>query len=199
MVRHSGLSGLDDLYANRPPWEIGRPQPALAALAENGAISGRVLDIGCGTGEHTLMAAALGLESTGIDLSALALQTAEHKARERGLSARFLRHDALRLSELAEVFDTALDSLVLHAVRGEDRATYLDGLRTVLRPGGQLFVLCYSDQQAPDITVPHTMSRSDLESCFASGWTLESIEPTQSSSTVYPDGVTAWLTAATRT
>jgi ubiquinone/menaquinone biosynthesis C-methylase UbiE len=199
MARHESPPGSGDLYTNRPPWDIGRPQPAFAQLADSGAITGRVLDIGCGTGEHTLMAATLGLEATGIDLSALALQAAQHKARERGLTARFLSHDALRLPELAEVFDTALDSLVLHAFGGPDRAEYLNGLRTVLRPGGRLFVLCYNDQQAPQIKVPHTMSRQELESCFTDGWSVESIQPTQSRSTVYTDGVAAWLTTATRT
>ena len=52
-------AGPEDLYASTPPWDIGRPQPAFLALARVGAITGRVLDAGCGTGEHTLMAAAL--------------------------------------------------------------------------------------------------------------------------------------------
>jgi ubiquinone/menaquinone biosynthesis C-methylase UbiE len=199
MARQAGPPRSDDLYASRPPWDIGFPQPDFAQLAESGAITGRVLDVGCGTGEHTLMAAALGLEATGIDLSALALQAAQRKARDRGLTARFLHHDALRLPELGEVFDTALDSLVLHAFGGTDRITYLNGLRTVLRPGGSLFVLCYSDRQAPQIRVPHTMARQNLESCFADGWALDSIQPTESRSTVYTDGVAAWLTTATRT
>lgn len=198
MVPHRGPTRLDDLYASPPPWDIGQPQPAFAALAESGAITGRVLDIGCGTGEHTLMAAALGLEATGIDLSALALQAAERKARKRGLAARFLQHDALRLAALGEVFDTALDSLVLHAFHGADRAAYLHGLRAVLRPGGRLFVLCYSDRQAAQTAVPHSMSRPDLESCFTGGWSLESIQPAESRSTRYTDGVTAWLATATR-
>jgi SAM-dependent methyltransferase len=198
MVRHERPPGSDDLYTSRPPWDIGFPQPAFAQLAESSAIKGRVLDVGCGTGEHALMAAALGLEATGIDLSALALQAAQNKALERSLAARFLRHDALALLGLGEVFDTALDSLVLHAFGGADRARYLDGLRTVLRPDGRLFVLCYSDRQAPQIRVPHTMSRQDLESCFADGWALDSIQPAESRSTVYTDGVAAWLTTATR-
>ncbi|HEU5331588.1 MAG TPA: class I SAM-dependent methyltransferase [Actinocrinis sp.] len=197
-ISHDGPAGVDDLYAGRPPWEIGCPQPAVAALADGGAFAGRFLDVGCGTGEHTLLAAALGLDATGIERSPLALEAAERKARERGLKARFLRQDALRLPELGEIFDTALDSLVLHALRSEDRAGYLDGLRAVLRPGGRVFVLCYSDQQAPD-TVPHTMSQAELESCFADGWTLDSLEPSRSGSTVYPDGVAAWLASATRT
>lgn len=57
----------DDLYAGKAPWDIDRPQPALLALASAGAITGRVLDAGCGTGEHVLMAAGLGLVAlTGI-------------------------------------------------------------------------------------------------------------------------------------
>ena len=44
----------------------------------------RVLDAGCGTGEHTLMAAALGLEATGFDVAATAIAIANTKARDRG-------------------------------------------------------------------------------------------------------------------
>jgi 2-polyprenyl-3-methyl-5-hydroxy-6-metoxy-1,4-benzoquinol methylase len=68
-----------------------------------------VLDVGCGTGEHALMAAALGLDATGVDLARSALHTAEHKARDRGLTARFLLWDARKLAELGERFDTVLD------------------------------------------------------------------------------------------
>lgn len=73
----------DDLYATPPPWNIGRPQPAFLALAEAEAIRGQVLDVGCGTGEHVLMCAGLGLDVTGVDLAARALRAAEEKARER--------------------------------------------------------------------------------------------------------------------
>jgi ubiquinone/menaquinone biosynthesis C-methylase UbiE len=182
----------------RPPWEIGAPQPALRELAESGALSGRVLDVGCGTGEHTMMAAAAGLGATGIDRAADALAIAERKARERGVTARFIEHDALRLAELGEVFDTALDSLFLHALTPADRSHYLDGLRTVLRPEGRLFALCYSDQHTTEPIPPHRMSRSDLESCFADGWILDSIQATTSLSTVHADGVAAWLATCTR-
>ncbi|WP_258053505.1 class I SAM-dependent methyltransferase [Streptomyces sp. Ru72] len=53
----------EELYASPPPWDIGRPQPAFLALADAGLLHGRVLEVGCGTGEHTLMAARLGLEA----------------------------------------------------------------------------------------------------------------------------------------
>ena len=59
-----------------PPWDIGRSPPAFAELAERGLLAGRVLDAGCGTGEHALMAAALGLEATGFDVAATAIAVA---------------------------------------------------------------------------------------------------------------------------
>ena len=182
----------------RPPWEIGAPQPALLALAGSGALRGRVLDIGCGTGEHTLMAAAVRLDATGIDRNADARTVAAREARERGLTARFIQYDALALAELGEVFDTALDSLLLHALTPEDRSRYLDGLRAVLRPGGRLFALCYSDRHTTAPIPPHRMSYRDIESCFADGWTVDSIQATTSSSTLHADGVAAWLATCTR-
>src|SRR5947207_7085148 len=99
----------DDMYASPPPWDIGRPQTAFLRLAQAGAIRGRVLDAGCGTGEHTIMAAGLGLDATGIDLSEVALRAAARKARDHGRTARFLRHDARQLADLGESFDTVLD------------------------------------------------------------------------------------------
>jgi SAM-dependent methyltransferase len=185
-------------WEHRPPWEIGAPQPALRELAAGGALHGRVLDVGCGTGEHSLMAAAAGLEATGIDRDAGALEAARRKARGRGLAARFIQHDALRIAELGEVFDTALDCLLLHALSPADRLRYLDGLRAVLRPGGRLFVLCYSDRHTAEPVPPHRMSRGALETCFADGWSLTSIQATTSSSTVHAGGVAAWLAACTR-
>ncbi|HLA47035.1 MAG TPA: class I SAM-dependent methyltransferase, partial [Thermoplasmata archaeon] len=45
-------------YAGTPPWDIGRPQPEFVRLEEAGAIKGRVLDVGCGTGENALFLAS---------------------------------------------------------------------------------------------------------------------------------------------
>ena len=58
--------GFDAMYGGTPPWDIGRPQTVFQ-LADDGAIIGRVLDVGCGTGEHALLAASLGLDAVGVD------------------------------------------------------------------------------------------------------------------------------------
>jgi cyclopropane fatty-acyl-phospholipid synthase-like methyltransferase len=196
---HAGSSlRPEDLYATPPPWDIGRPQPAFLALADAGAIRGRVLDIGCGTGEHALLAAGLGLDATGVDLAANALQTAEDKARRRGLTVRFLRHDARKLADLGEQFDTVLDCGLFHIFGGEDRTAYVDSLRSAVRRGGRYFMLGFSDRQPGEWGHVHKLTRDEIETSFADGWRVDSIEPATIDITADPDGVRAWLAAVTR-
>jgi cyclopropane fatty-acyl-phospholipid synthase-like methyltransferase len=191
--------GFDAMYAGQPPWDIGRPQAAFAALADAGLIRGRVLDAGCGTGEHVLMCADLGLDATGVDLARAALRAAEEKARARGLTARFIRQDARHLPELGETFDTVLDCGLFHIpfLTEEDRASYVAGLRSVLRPGGRYFMLGFSDRE-PGTGGPLRLTQDQIRTAFADGWQIDSIEPTTIEITTDPAGVRAWLVTATR-
>ena len=143
-----GSQSWDAVYAGSPPWDIGRPQSAFRALAEAGALRGRVLDVGCGTGEHTLMAAALGLDATGVDIAPTALAIAERKARERGLTARFLAWDATDLAALGERWQTVLDCGVFHVFDDTDRARYVASLAAAVEPGGRYHMLVFSDRQS---------------------------------------------------
>lgn len=194
---HPTATKPNDLYASPPPWDINRPQPAFLALAESGAITGRVLDVGCGTGEHVLLCAGLGLDVTGVDLAPRALHAAEDKARERGRTARFLLHDARHLANLGESFDTVLDCGLFHIFGADDRTTFVDSVRSVLRPGGRYFMLCISDQEPRDWG-PHRVTREDLTAAFAEGWQIDSIEPGTIDIRVDPGGVRAWLVTLTR-
>lgn len=196
-LEHGSGSAWEDRYATTPPWDIGRPQPAFAALADQGALRGRVLDAGCGTGEHTLLAAALGLDATGIDLAPRALDTARAKARERGLTARFLRHDARKLADLGERFDTVSDCGLFHVLTGTDRADYVAGLRSALSRGGRYFMLGFSDRQPDDEWGRHRMTHEEIEAAFAHGWRIDSLEPATIDTNVHPDGARAWLLATT--
>ncbi|MET7941808.1 class I SAM-dependent methyltransferase [Streptomyces sp. NPDC005302] len=190
---------LDDLYAVRPPWEIGRPQPAFLDLARSGAIRGKVLDVGCGTGEHALLCAGLGLDVTGIDLAATALRTAEGKARRRGATVRFLHHDARRLTDLGERFDTVLDSGLFHLLAPDDRPAFTSGLREILRPDGRYFMLCFSDREPESgRRGPHRLSRDDITEAFEGALRIDAIEPATIDITLDEVGIRAWRVAMTK-
>ena len=71
------LSRFDDAYKTRTaPWVIGEPQPAIVDLERTGAIRGKVLDVGCGTGEHTILLTRLGYDVLGIDFAPRAVEPA---------------------------------------------------------------------------------------------------------------------------
>jgi pimeloyl-ACP methyl ester carboxylesterase len=189
--------GWNGAYAGSPHWDLGRPQPAFQALADAGGLRGRVLDAGCSTGEHVLMAAALGLDATGVDLAPAALDRARRKAGDRGLAARFLRCDARALTDLGETFDTVLDCGLFHVLTGADRTAYVGAVRAVLRPGGRHLMLCLSDRQAGDPR-PHRVGERQLRAAFATGWRLDAIEPVTLDSSTDPAGMAGWLVTATR-
>src|SRR4051794_37577913 len=89
---HERSCGLpwDASYRNGPaPWDIGRPQPAIARLAAEAGFAGGVLDVGCGTGENALLVASLGLSVLGVDVAETAVAMARAKADERGIDAEF--------------------------------------------------------------------------------------------------------------
>src|SRR5579872_4347780 len=119
----------DEIYAtSTPPWDIGRPQPAFQRLAEAGELVGRVLDVGCGSGEHALLAASFGHDTVGVDISSKAIELANAKAAGRDSQARFLVFDALRLVDLGEQFDTVLDCGFFHILDDEERTRYVRSL-----------------------------------------------------------------------
>ena len=195
--RASLSQDFDRSYLGTPAWDIGRPQPVFAALMEEGAISGRVLDAGCGTGEHTLMAASRGLDATGVDSSPRAIRIAKRKATERGIAARFLVSDALALADLKEWFDTVMDSGLFHVFDDESRAQYVASLANVVRPGGRVLLMCFSDRQPGDWG-PRRVRQAELRDAFADGWDIESIEPARFSVNLDPPTAEAWIARVRR-
>lgn len=154
------------------PWDIGRPQPALAALG----YGGRVLDVGCGTGEHTLLAARRGADALGIDFAPAAIELARAKAAERGVDARFEVLDAFELPTLGERFDLAVDSGLYHTwPEVSERRRYAAGVASVLEPGGRLYLMCFSERTAGDWG-PQRIREPELRETFAGGWELERLE-----------------------
>ena len=169
----------DEAYQhNQAPWDIGRPQPAIAHLANNGGLVEPVLDSGCGTGEHALLAASMGLQVKGVDVAQTAIDEARGKARRRGLSAEFIVGDVLeldRISRLDPPFRTILDVGCFHTFANADRPLYSNSLALVTEPGALLHLLCFSEH-TPGTDGPRRVTQGEIIATFASDWEIESIE-----------------------
>lgn len=166
----------DEAYTSRTaPWVIGQPQPAIVVLERAGWIRGRVLDPGCGTGEHTIYLKRLGYDIRGIDSSEYAVEQARANAAKHHVAARFEVADALQLgSDL--IYDTVIDSALFHIFAFEDRGRYVRSLHRVCRPDALVHVLALSDAGpgfGPQI------SDTVIREAFGQGWILEDLQSNQ--------------------
>ncbi len=184
----------DSAYRGTPPWDIGRPQPAIVRLAESGEITGSVLDVGCGTGENVLYLSRHGYDATGVDGAPTAIRKARAKAKRTGLRASFLVGNALNLSIPNRQFDTVIDSGLFHVFSDEERPRLREGLERMLRPGGTYFLMCFSEKEPGDWG-PRRVTQAEIRSVFKDGWQTNYIRP----STFDTNGghAEAWLASLT--
>jgi len=191
------MNRFESAYMAEPPWDIGKPQPAVVRLAEEGLLEGAVLDAGCGTGENALYLAARGAAVLGIDFVSLAVERARSKAQERGLEAQFLAFDALRLDALGRTFDAVLDCGLFHTFSDEERPLYIAGLRTAVRHGGSVSLLCFSEEERSE-GGPRRVTQAEIRNAFARGFRVEWIRPDHFESRLHPGGARAWVARALR-
>ncbi len=168
------ISRFEEFYkTSTPPWVIGEPQPAVVDLEKDGLIRGKVLDVGCGTGEHTILLTRLGYDVLGIDFATEAVEQARRNAEANGVEARFEVADAMNLPGEPR-YDTIVDSALFHIFDDTDRPKYVASLHNACGPGGIVVVLALSDQGrgfGPEV------SGETIRDAFGDGWELEALEP----------------------
>lgn len=179
-------------YERRAQWDIGRPQPDVAALLDLDLIRGEVLDLGCGTGDNGLFFASAGFDVWGVDIVPGAIYRARELARRLGLpAARFLVKDGLALETLGMRFDTVIDSGFFHALDDEERAFYLPAVASALKPGGLLHLLCVAERQAGGAG-PRPIGRDEFEQVFVDGWTILRVDEATFETNLRAGGLRAW-------
>jgi len=182
-----------EAYRGKPPWDIGRPQPAFEALADAGEIAGPVLDAGCGTGENALFLATRGFAVVGVDAVEAAVEAARRKALARGLVAEFLVHDALALEGLGRRFATVVDSGLFHTFDDRERDRYVTSLAAALTLGGRYYVLCFSERERRE-GGPRRVTQAELRTAFDQPpFRVLSIEAAEMAANLDGGGRRAWL------
>jgi ubiquinone/menaquinone biosynthesis C-methylase UbiE len=123
--------------------------------------STRTLEIGCGTGNLTLMVKRRhpGIELVGIDPDPLALARATRKA--SGLSVRFDRGYSQALPYPDESFDRVLSAFMLHHLDSDVRNQTAKEVLRVLHPDGALYLLDMGGHVVPS---DGFMARRQLQS-----------------------------------
>ena len=123
---------------NHQPWDSGMVCAELMArLPELSLACGsRVLEIGCGTGTNAIWLAQQGFEVLGIDISAVAVDRAQAKAKEAGVnSIHFERCDIVsRLPVTPGAMSFVYDRGCFHSVAAEDRPTFAKRVAEALEP-----------------------------------------------------------------
>ena len=191
-------SFFDDSYRGTPPWDIGRPQREFVRLAEKGEVRGKVLDVGCGTGENAIFFAKRGLEVWGVDAAPRAIEKAERKADLKGVKVTFLVADALRLERLKLRFDTITDCGLFHTFSDEERSKFIRSLNSALEPGGTYLMLCFSEREPTEWGGPRRVTREEIRKTFREGWNVNYIKDARFESTYHQNGGMGWLSSITR-
>jgi SAM-dependent methyltransferase len=130
-----------------PDWSMGHYEhtaaqllPAARMVVDRAGICDgeRVLDVGCGTGNAALLAAALGARVTGVDPAARLLEVARERVASEGLNATFESGDAAALP----VEDGAADVVmsVFGVIFAPDPVAAAEEMARVATPDGRILL-----------------------------------------------------------
>jgi SAM-dependent methyltransferase len=172
----------------RPPWSLGEPQPEIAALIDQGKITGDVLDAGCGEAALSLHLAALGHNTVGLDASPTAIELAKAEAAKRGLtSASFEVADISSFHGYDGRFNTIVDSTLFHSMPVELRDGYQRSIVRAAAPGASYFVLVF-DRSGIPVGPPNAVSEEELRDVVSQYWVVDEIRPARIHAN-FPDSV----------
>ncbi|MBA2891746.1 class I SAM-dependent methyltransferase [Nonomuraea soli] len=121
--------------SGKQPWKLAERAAFLERVREDGGR--RLLEVGAGTGQDSAYFLANGLDVVAVDLSPEMVE----RCREKGVDAHVM--DFLHLDFAPGSFDAVYAMNCLLHVPDEDLPAVLDAIRTLLRPGGLLYVGVY--------------------------------------------------------
>jgi ubiquinone/menaquinone biosynthesis C-methylase UbiE len=188
----------EESYAGIPPWEIGKPQPEFIKVEQEKSFGKNILDVGCGTGDLALYLTSLGYNVVGVDCATTAIKKAQAKAAEKNADIGFEVMNALELRFLNQKFDTIIDCGLFHVFEEKLRAQYRSSLESVLKPGGNYYMLVFSEHENRE-GGPLRITQEEIRQAFHTGWNINWIRAARFETHLHEDGSRAWLASLTFT
>ncbi len=146
-------SDYPEVYAHR---DLESARQEVRHLLRAG-VAGRVLDLCCGFGRHSLALAEAGVDVFGIDLSPQLLERARDLAGAAPLEGRLGRADARRLPFQDGTFDALVNLFSSFGYFGEEGdGRVLDEIARVVRPGGRVVLDLMNPDRIRAALVPHS-------------------------------------------
>jgi methyl halide transferase len=154
------------------PWNTNQPSAELTRILREWSIApSRVVEIGCGTGTNALFLARQGFQVTAFDLSPLAIEQAEIRAAEEGVTVEFFSADILNLADMKGTFPFVFDRGVYHVVRRVNVEKFVDSIANLTSPGGFYLALAgNANEKDPAEGGPPRVSAQDICQDFASAF-----------------------------
>jgi 2-polyprenyl-3-methyl-5-hydroxy-6-metoxy-1,4-benzoquinol methylase len=154
----------DQRYAqNELPWDTGRPTCCLMQLFSSWPVfTGKILEVGCGTGANSVWMAKQGHQVTGMDISAKAVAAAQQRAEEQGASCTFVEANFLTSELEPEQFALLFDRGCFHVMNEEQRSQFARQAASCLERGGLWFSLMGNSDQPSEGQGPPRLSAAQI-------------------------------------
>lgn len=188
----------ENYASGETPWDSDEPESELVRFLDSGAVSpGRALDVGSGTGTHSLWLAEKGFDVVGIDIAPLATEAARAKLAGRSLRCRFETIDFLTSPVPDGPYDFVFDRGCFHVFdSADDRARFAARVAALLAPSGVWLSLVGSTEGGPRDTGPPRRSARDIAAAIEPA--LELIELRSANFELPFGSVKAWTCVARR-
>jgi SAM-dependent methyltransferase len=159
------------------PWaREERPQPLLDLI--QALPPGRLLDLGCGTGQDAIWCAQQGWDVTGIDNVSVAIKGARRAAASASVPARFVKADITTVApaELGDGFTVVQDIGCLAELSDTGRVRAARTITDVAAPDARLLVFAFGEGGGRGPLTPRRLELPAVQQLFPA-WELEFSRP----------------------
>jgi len=140
------------------PWDAVRqedqPHPMIRRYAQAGfASTGRLLEIGCGSGANARFLSSRGASVTAIDVARPAIENSQARALREGSSCKFVCSNIFEFETPPASFDAVLDCWCFHHIPIHLTPVFAERVARALKPRGEFLLLCHSPHSTPPLAL----------------------------------------------